>query len=152
MLGADSILIIGYGNELRGDDAAGPRAASALAAMGLARVQVLIRHQLVPELSEALSQARAAIFVDASCAPGANEIAVQELKPSTETEPSAHASDPRALLALAQAVFGHCPPAWLLTIPGTSFDLGAPLSPLAQRGVTAAVARLQELARSLPQP
>src|SRR6516225_9136315 len=69
--GAGTVVVIGYGNALRGDDGAGPRVATA--SLG-------------------------------------------------------HTSDPRQLLALAQALYGRYPPAWLITIPGSNFQPGQALS------------------------
>jgi len=45
------ILLIGYGNELRGDDAIGPLVARALAELRLPGTQVLALTQLTPELA-----------------------------------------------------------------------------------------------------
>jgi hydrogenase maturation protease len=139
------VLVIGYGNELRGDDAAGPRVVQALEKAGLPDVRTLVAHQLTPELSELISQARAAIFVDASRSPAARKVAARRLDRSLAVDMPAHGSNPRAVLALALAIFGRCPPAWLVTIPGSNFDFGAALSPAAERGVAAAVVCVRRL-------
>src|SRR5690242_2835552 len=68
-----SFVVIGYGNDIRGDDAAGPLAARAVAAWGAPGVRALAAHQLTPELAEALAAAELAIFVDAGVAPPAPE-------------------------------------------------------------------------------
>ena len=141
------ILIIGYGNELRGDDAAGPRVAASLEGLGLAGGRVLIRHQLTPELAEPIAGARAAIFVDAAWNAESEEVMVKPLHPGPRAGVSAHTADPRGLLALAEILYGRSPPAWLVTIPGRDFDLGKPLSPVAARGVEVAVVRVRELLR-----
>ena len=59
---ASPILVIGYGSQLRSDDAVGPRVVEAVADLQLEGVQTLIRHQLTPELSEIISTARAVIL------------------------------------------------------------------------------------------
>jgi hydrogenase maturation protease len=143
-----SVVVIGYGNELRGDDAAGPRVARAVARWGREGVQALAVHQLDVELAEPLSAADRAVFVDASLEPG-GAVAVRPLAPAEDLPGFGHASDPRWLLALADEVFGRQPPAWLVTIPAESFGFGARLSELAARGVGEAlreVARLVEMA------
>jgi hydrogenase maturation protease len=145
-------VVIGYGNELRGDDAAGPRVARAVAALGWVGVRALDVHQLTPELAELLAGSRAAIFVDASVCLHGGDIAVERIEPSAQGRLSPHASEPRSLLALAQALYGRCPPAWLVTIPGCRFELGAPLSPLTERAVAEAVARLPGLVLQTPAP
>jgi hydrogenase maturation protease len=141
------VLVIGYGNELRGDDAAGPRVVLGLGRAGLPGVRTLVVQQLTPELSEMVSQARAAVFVDASRSPATGKVAARRLDPSPGVDRAAHSSNPRALLALALALFGRCPPAWLVTIPGRCFDYGTRLSPAAERGVAEAVARVRQLIR-----
>src|ERR1017187_6668201 len=64
------ILIIGYGNPLRGDDAFGWRVAERLLELNHdPAVEILCLHQLTPELMDPLSRADFAIFIDA-CAGG----------------------------------------------------------------------------------
>ena len=53
----DAFLIIGYGNTLRGDDAAGPRVAEAVAALNLSRRARPPLPFLTPELADPISQA-----------------------------------------------------------------------------------------------
>ena len=79
----DAVLVVGYGNELRGDDAAGPRVAAAVAALGLQNVRVRILHQLTPELSEEISRARAVVFADASVGAVGAEVQVVPLEPAS---------------------------------------------------------------------
>ncbi len=138
------ILVIGYGNTLRRDDGVGVRAAEAVAALNLPTVQVLTRHQLVPELAEPISRARAVIFVDAA-ANGVPELELQEVAPQTGNPILAHAADPTALLALAGNIFGHCPPAWTLAIPVTDFGFGDGLSARAEAAARAAVREIRRL-------
>ena len=51
------IIVIGYGSSLRSDDAAGARAAAAIADWGLPGVRAMDAQQLTPELAEPLSSA-----------------------------------------------------------------------------------------------
>jgi hydrogenase maturation protease len=131
-------LVIGYGSELRGDDAVGQLVARAVAGWGLPEVRALAVHQLTPELAPELAAARLALFVDAGETAGggweARPIAAKSL-PIT----SAHSGDPRALLALTHALYGHAPRAWLVTIAAARFDVGAGLSPETAEAATAAL-------------
>src|SRR5690349_11507086 len=61
-----STLVIGYGNDLRGDDAVGQRVAMAVARWRRPGVMAIAAHQLTPELATWLVRAKFAIFVDAS--------------------------------------------------------------------------------------
>jgi hydrogenase maturation protease len=147
-------VVIGYGNDLRGDDAVGPLAARAIAKWDAPGVWALAVHQLTPELAEALAAADLAIFVDA-CLPAptssgteeceAGAIAVEPLAAATRDTPSGHASDPRALLALAEALYGRHPAAWSIGVPAHNFELGAALSPQAERGLAAALQQVRDL-------
>jgi hydrogenase maturation protease len=60
------VLVVGYGNSLRGDDGVGWHAAGRLAAdPRLAGARVLARHQLTPELAVDVAQASLVVLVDA---------------------------------------------------------------------------------------
>jgi hydrogenase maturation protease len=131
-------LIIGYGNDLRGDDAAGRVAADTIAALHLPDVTVLSVHQLTPELAPILAQAHEAVFLDADVS-GCQVVRVTHVLPRTDGQYAGHVATPRALLALARAVYGRSPDSWLISIPAIDFTLGAPLSPQAHDGVVQAV-------------
>jgi hydrogenase maturation protease len=140
-----TILVIGYGNELRGDDAAGPRAARAVAAWGVPHVQVLAVHQLTPELADPLALACRALFLDAHAASEGASVLIRPLAPAAPKPRIGHTLDPQALLALAQSAFGRAPEAWWITIPAVDFALGAKLSPAAERGVADALVAIRPL-------
>ncbi len=146
-------LVIGYGNALRGDDGAGPAVAGGVADWGLPGVRALAMPQLVPELAEELAGASLVVFVDGWLGPEGESAQVEALTPSDRSAALGHTSDPGALLALTRAVYGWCPPAWIVRIPAANFELGVGLSPAATRGAAAAlreVARLVALARPRP--
>lgn len=132
-----TLLVIGYGNRLRGDDALGPLVAEAVAAWQAPGVEVLVSHQLTPDLAETLARARGVVFVDAS-----TEVVTVSIRPVAPVVPSAamgHAIEPGVLLGWTIQAFGHAPPAWLLRIPATTFELGAALSNGAEAGQAEAV-------------
>ena len=143
------ILLIGYGNELRGDDAVGPLVARALDDLRLPDTQVLALTQLTPELAELVSQASAAIFVDAALDGPAGQVEVAPCRPLDLRQPLGHLGDPESLLALCRAVFGTSPSAWMVKVQVETTELGQPLSPAAQRGIPAAVDVITRLVRQL---
>ncbi len=147
---AGTILVIGYGNDLRGDDAAGRRAAAQVEAWAMPGVEVRAQHQLTPELAEPLAAAGRAIFLDAHPVASGADLRVRRVQPAGPTPRLAHTCDPPALLALAQTAFGRRPEAWWVTIPATDFAFGAPLSPLAERGIADAIATLRHLLAPSP--
>jgi hydrogenase maturation protease len=127
-------LVIGYGNELRRDDGVGPCIARAVADWGLPDVCALAVHQLTPELAEALAGAREVFFVDAAA--GADvAVQVHPVPPDAGSLPLGHISSAAELLALAEALYGRRPRAWLVSVPARDFDFGEGLSPTAARGM-----------------
>jgi len=145
------LLVIGYGNTLRGDDEVGPRAAEAIATLALPGVRALVCPLLTPELAEAVSQAGVVIFVDAAVdAP--REVLMRPLAPAVSSQVVAHAASPATLLALARDVYGRVPEAWWLTIPVADLGIGETFSPLAQRGLAEAIAKIQKCAAELRPP
>jgi hydrogenase maturation protease len=137
-------LVIGYGNEMRGDDAAGPCVARRVAAWGRPEVDGLAVHQLTPELAAALAGAEVVVFVDACVKDRERAVCLRRL----EAGPAAvmgHTSDPRWLLSLADALYGRRPEAWLVTIPAADFGLGERLSPLARTGLAVALRHINRL-------
>jgi hydrogenase maturation protease len=134
-----SILVIGYGNDLRGDDAAGRTAADRVAAWGHPAVRVLSLHQLTPELADPLAAAERAIFLDAHLAADDAAVRVRRIHPASDDTGRAHTNEPARVLRLAETAFGRSPEAWWITIPAAEFGFGAPLSPLTDRGITDAL-------------
>ena len=139
------LLIIGYGNTLRGDDGVGPKVAEAVEALKLPGVHTFTCQQLSPEHAEMISRTERVVFVDAAVdAP--NEVQLRELVPGETTQLMAHAADPRTMLALARDVFGHAPKAWWLTIPALNLEFSELLSPTARQGLEGAVEKVRSLA------
>jgi hydrogenase maturation protease len=130
-------LVIGYGNELRRDDGVGPRVARAVAGWNARGVLAVTLHQLTPELAEAVAGADEVFFVDAAA--GEVGVGVRPVRPDGRRPALDHASSPPALLALAEAMYGRRPRAWLMTLPATNLDFGEELSPAAARGMDEAL-------------
>lgn len=140
-----TVVVIGYGNLLRGDDAVGPVVADVVRGCCLPGVRAFSVPQLTPELAEVLASASLAVFVDAWMAPEGASTEVLPVEPAPEPEPLGHTSDPGVVLALTRAVYGVCPPAWIVRIPAVSFQLGKALSPCASRGGAAALVEVLRL-------
>ena len=61
------IVIVGYGNPLRSDDGLGWRVAEELSRrLSPPEVEVIVRHQLTPELADDVRNADAVFFIDAA--------------------------------------------------------------------------------------
>ncbi len=137
-----SILVIGFGNTLRGDDAVGRHVALAVSDWQVPGLKVMAVHQLTADLAEPLARADLAIFIDAQLARGGDPVEIHPLEPSTCTGFAGHISDPQALLALASAVYGRHARAWLVSIPGDDFSLREGLSDTATRGAALALTKI----------
>ena len=146
------MLIIGYGNPLRGDDGVGWRVAEAArAALPEGAATVLAVHQLTPELSAPISRAGRVVFVDAAAEgePGTvNCFALEEAGQRPALQPSgSHQTTPDALLAMAGELFGRRPPATMVTIAGESFAVSEALTPVVVAAVPEAVKYIVALGR-----
>jgi hydrogenase maturation protease len=147
-------LVIGYGNALLGDDAAGPRVAAAVARWRLPGVRALSLHQLLPELTAELGGAARVIFVDASArSPEPSGVAIHSLPPVPPAGRGAslgHTGDPAELLHLTRALYDHWPESWWILIPAERFGVGQGLSPAARRGIRHALRTIRRLLLSEP--
>ncbi len=147
---AAPLLIFGWGNPSRGDDALGPALIERIEAAlphhpEWGEVALLTDFQLQPEHALDLDGCARVLFVDASvsCVP---PHVFDRLQPSRDFSYTTHAMKPEALLAVfRQVTGGEPPPAWLLTIRGDSFELGEPLSRQAQAHLDAAADFVESL-------
>jgi hydrogenase maturation protease len=131
------VLVIGYGNPLRGDDGFGYRAAERIPG-------AIAVHQLTPELMDPIARADRVVFLDATAEGVPGEIRRRRIEPSVSGGAFTHHSTPEGLLAGACALFGSAPEAFLITVCGANFDLSHTLSP----AIESAMERvLTELAR-----
>lgn len=143
-----SILVIGYGNPLRGDDGVGWMAVKQLE--GLAdpsRVRVQAVHQLTPELADPISKAELVIFIDAAAdqPPGYLSSSVVKCPDRPGAGPMAHHLTPAGLLGLAQHVFGHAPDGLLFTVGGEDFSHKEGLSPAVKQACDRLVQHVMEI-------
>jgi hydrogenase maturation protease len=126
------VLVVGYGNTLRGDDGIGWRAAALLAEdPRLADAEVLAPQQLTPELAQDVARASLVVLVDAradSGTPGSVRVRRVAARQDGMTAWS-HRLDPAALAGLTNALYGAAPPVYLVSIHGALFDDGEGLSP-----------------------
>jgi hydrogenase maturation protease len=144
---AGRILVIGYGNTLRGDDAFGPMVADRLRQIVDAdRVHVMTLHQLTPELASDMAVCQRVIFIDASLASPAGELVYRPLEADEAPLGTlVHTVNPDQLLILARLIYGRAPPAMLVTVGGSSFAVGDYLlSPPVAAAVELAVDGLRE--------
>jgi len=145
MAGHAPLLVIGYGNPSRGDDALGPELLRRVEALGAPDLEVLEDFQLQIEISLDLVGRLLVLFVDASVTAAA-PFEFRRLHPARDESWSTHALHPAAVLHVFQVVQRRePPPAYLLAVRGEAFELGQPLSEAATRNLAAASAFLARL-------
>ncbi|KAF0185573.1 MAG: hydrogenase maturation protease [Nitrospirae bacterium] len=143
----NKILIIGYGNPLRGDDGFGVYVAARLLQEELGdHVTVLERHQLGPEMSEELSETNFVIFLDIHLSENVGEQVCKRIEADSKVPLTfSHHMTPGTLLACTHAIFGKRPHGVIISVGSNLFDHGSHLSPQ----VAALVAPAADLARTL---
>ncbi len=138
------LLLIGIGNELRGDDGAGRVVASRVLDLELPGVRVLSVHQLLPELVEDLAGHPRAVFVDAD--PQADSLRVGVVVPAVARTRITHHCTPEGLLGLAKTAGMRVPSAVTIGVPARDLGFGTTLSVPAAAGVEAAIQLIADLA------
>lgn len=122
------ILVFGYGNPSRGDDALGPAFVEAIEALALDHVDCLTDFQLQVEHALDLQGRQKVVFVDASSTLTDN-FAVTKVIPDRDNTFTTHAISPAAVLQAYQQIEHQAPPpTFLLAIRGEAFALGKPMS------------------------
>ena len=144
------LVVLGWGNPSRGDDALAPQLCDRLEAWlptspAAGRVAVVQDFQLQVEHAVDLIDRPLVLFVDAEV----GLAAPWQLRPVRAGGcfgPSSHAISPASVLDVYRRVYGHdAPPAYVLTIAGYAFALGAPLSDAARANLEQAWPVLKQL-------
>jgi hydrogenase maturation protease len=149
------LLVFGWGNRSRGDDALGPLCVERLRALsaGSGGVEFLDDYQLMVEHALDLVGRRQVLFVDASLRARA-PFEVGPVFAARDASLSSHALSPQAVLQVYRELqAADPPPCTLLAIRGERFELGVPPSAAALGHLQAAVAWARAwLAAAQPQP
>jgi hydrogenase maturation protease len=140
-------LVIGWGCDLRGDDAAGRRVAGTVAAWARPGVDVLLLHQLTPEVADVMAVARRVVFVDAFAAKGAAAVRLARVRPAGEGRGPTlgHHGAPDALLQMTIDLYGAAPETWQVGVPAYDFERVGTMSPEGAEHLDAAVATVRDL-------
>ena len=123
------VLIFGYGNLSRGDDALGPALLQYVRDnFDLEKIELLDDFQLQVEHALDLCGRELILFVDAAVTyDGA--FGFTELTPAKDSSYTTHAMSPAAVLSVYQDLNKHTPPpCFLLSIKGEKFELGEGLT------------------------
>ena len=127
------VVIIGYGNPSRGDDAVGPLLIEALEqdqkhCNSRSSCELITDFQLQIEHVTDLEERKILLFIDAALS-AKPPFEFTRITPKKDHSYSSHSLTPATLLSIYEAVFKKpSVPAYLLKIPGYQFELGKPLS------------------------
>lgn len=138
------VLIFGWGNPSRGDDALGPLFVEHFITLAArhpewGEVECLTDFQLQVEHALDLQDRRRVLFVDASLDARA-PCSLTRIEAARDDSFTTHAMSPQAVLKVyADIDEGEAPPCWLLAIRGERFELGEDLSEAAQQSLQAAL-------------
>ena len=133
------LLVFGWGNPSRGDDALGPLFVDAIEAMALPGVECLTDFQLQVEHALDLKRRERVLFVDAS-ADAAAPFTVERIEPARDASFTTHAVSPQAILQVFREVEAEPPPpCWLLAIRGDAWELGTAPSDSARQNLKEAI-------------
>jgi hydrogenase maturation protease len=140
----NKVLIIGYGNTLRGDDGAGVHAAE-LIAKRRPEVSCIYMHQLMPELAEQIAECDTVFFIDADV--NVTQPSVRLVAPSVEADqPRTHFISPESLLSLSQQLYQQIPSkAYVVGIPASEFEFSEELSESTKKAVDDSVMLVESL-------
>ena len=132
------ILVFGWGNPSRGDDAVGPLFVDRIEALNLPGVECLTDFQLQVEHALDLKDRERVLFVDASI--DTPTISSTLIDASRDTTFTTHAISPQSVMQTFIDIEKTAPPpCWLLAIGGRSFELGDPLTKEAEANLDVAL-------------
>ena len=140
-------LVFAVGNPSRGDDALGPLLVERLEQWSATARELPVDLVLLTDFQWQVEHALdlqgidVAIFADASVS-GGTSFQTTPLSPQFDASYSTHALSPACVLAVAARLGQKLPQAWLLSMPGGDFELGAPLSATARSALDGAFAYL----------
>jgi Ni,Fe-hydrogenase maturation factor len=98
--------------------------------------------QLTPEMAETLANYAVVCFVDAHTGNVPQEVNFEEMQGAYQASPFTHHLTPQTCLALAQALYGHAPRGFLMSVRGYQFGFTNDLSEQAKQLATTASEQL----------
>jgi len=139
------ILLIGIGNDSRGDDGLGWKFVELIEAMGLDFIDHEYRYQLQVEDAALISEYDVVYFVDASYEKMDKGFELRPCIAYDEGQVSTHAQSPGAILKLANNLYKKFPEAYVFAIGGESWELQITLREAAERNLVEATSFFAEL-------
>lgn len=125
-------LLIGFGNQGRGDDGLGPVFAERIERVAPEGLAIDIDYQLTVDHALAVSEVDLVVFADAEIG-AAGSFSFVPVKGEGAAGMGSHELSPQAVLTLAKTLYGREPPAFMLGIAGWDYgEVKEGLSPEAK--------------------
>lgn len=141
------VLVFGYGNPGRQDDALGPKVVERLAHWWGKGVTLETDFQLNVEHAADVADHDRILFVDAAVS-GKSPFQLQRTRSDATITFTTHSVAPASILAIAEECFQVVPRAWVLAIRGYEFELQEGLTAKAQDNLEQAVKLVDNLLRA----
>ena len=132
-------LIIGVGNESRGDDGLGWAFLKALEKGKYPNWQFVVRYQLNVEDADLIKEADTVVFVDSYNGKLDKGFLLEECHARVDFEYTTHALNPCAVLALCNNLYAQKPMTFVMKIQGYEWGLGKGLSKRAKENLDKAL-------------
>ncbi|MFG0250799.1 MAG: hydrogenase maturation protease [Phycisphaeraceae bacterium JB051] len=117
-------MIIGFGSEIRGDDAFGPQIAYQLEDLVHPSIQVETCQGLTPDIALTMSEMDLVIFID--CAVGHEPGVINHKQIQTSDDKSlsmVHFLSPESLMTWCGSLYGKLPEAHVFTVTGKCYEI-----------------------------
>ena len=139
------ILLIGIGNNCRGDDGLGWKFVELVESMRLDFIDHEYRYQLQVEDAALISEYDVVYFVDATYEKLMDGFTVRPCIACDKEQVSSHAQNPGTILKLANHLYQKFPEAWILAISGEEWGLQTSLSEAAEKNLIEAASFFAEM-------
>ena len=113
-------LLIGFGNQGRGDDGLGPVFAERIEKVAPAGLEIDIDYQLTVDHAPMIAEADFVVFADAQIG-AEGSFSFEQVRGEGATGMGSHELTPQAVLALAKTLYDKEPPAFVLGISGWDY-------------------------------
>lgn len=141
------VLVLAAGNEMRGDDAAGPALVSYVERLAVPGVRTVFDFQFQVEHAVDVAAADLALFIDAHVSQ-LRPVVFSSLDACAAPLPGTHALSPAEVLGVARQLGLAVPPVFVLSVAGSTFELGAGMSAGTRQACSQAEALLAALLAS----
>ncbi|MDJ0728503.1 MAG: hydrogenase maturation protease [Crocosphaera sp.] len=143
----NEILIIGYGNTLRGDDGVGYKIAEIIEQWNINNITSLAVHQLTPDLAENIAQVDTIIFIDAIPITDVNtaKLEIKTISINRKINNLAHHNNPEQLLSVTQAIYQKVPKAYWILVPAINFNFSEDFSSITQKYVSLTLENIKDI-------